>query len=57
MTAPRFCRGIDQLKEELHGLETRLRKALVFELAHMAVSINHHLREAPVAKRGRPSGR
>ena len=51
--APRFCRGIVALRNELHHMNFRYRKALVLELAEMAVQILGHLDDAPDVKRGR----
>ena len=51
--APRFCRGIVALQEELHRMNFRYRKALILEIAEMAVQIRGHLDDAPEIKRGR----
>jgi len=51
--APRFCRGITALREELHRMNFRYRKVLVLEVAEMAVMIQGQLEDAPEVRRGR----
>jgi len=51
--APIFCLGIEQLRDELHSMGEGFRKALVLEIAEMAVVLLQHLAKAPLIRRGR----
>ncbi len=50
---PKFCRGIEELREELHNMNDGYRKAMVLEMAYTAVGITELLEQAPVVRRGR----
>jgi hypothetical protein len=52
---PMFCHGIDDLRDSLSGMDHLYRRALVFEIAHMAARIAEFLERAPQMRRGRPS--
>jgi hypothetical protein len=54
---PSFCYGIDALRDKLDKMDHLFRRAIVFEIAQMARRIAAFLDEAPLKKRGRPSGR
>jgi hypothetical protein len=51
--APIFCKGIDALTAELHRMGENYRKAMILEIAEMAVILWKHLEKAPILKRGR----
>jgi len=50
---PKFCRGIEALRDELHHMGLQYRKAMVLEIAHAASMVEKYLKEAPLRKRGR----
>ena len=54
---PMFCHGIDDLRDKLSRIDHLFRRALVFEIAHMAARIAEFLERAPLIRRGRPSHR
>ncbi len=50
---PEFCNGITSLLGVLNRMDTSFQQAIVIELACMAHSLEHTLKMAPVARRGR----
>ena len=50
---PRFCSGIEALRNQLHRMSFNNRKVFVLEMAEMAVMLANFLRDAPLIKRGR----
>jgi hypothetical protein len=52
---PLICHGIDELRDQLGKMDHVFRRAIVLEIAHMAVRIAEFLDQAPLKKRGRPS--
>jgi hypothetical protein len=50
---PKYCRGIEELREELHQMNDGYRKAMVVEMAYTAAGITELLNQAPVVRRGR----
>ncbi len=50
---PVYCRGIDELRDKLHRMNAKDRKAVVVEIAEAAAGISRLLPQAPATKRGR----
>ncbi len=50
---PVYCRGIEELRIELHRMGADKRKAMIMEIAYAAAGISGLLPRAPVMKRGR----
>jgi hypothetical protein len=53
---PTFCRGIEELKDQLGDMNAGqwgYRKALVLEIAYLAAGLSGLLRNAPLMRRGR----
>ena len=50
---PVYCRGIEELHNELDRMGADYRKAMIIEIAHVAAGIIEILPHAPVMKRGR----
>jgi len=53
---PAFCFGIGELHDVLNKMGHLFRHAIVIEIANMATRIAEFLDEAPLVRRGRPSG-
>ena len=51
---PVFCKGIDELRDQLDLMDHHFRRAIVLEIAHTAVKIVEFLNQAPLMRRGRP---
>jgi hypothetical protein len=54
---PVFCKGIEELRDQLDMMDHFFRRAIVLEIAHTAARTIEFLNQAPLKRRGRPAKR